>query len=235
MFGVGNHYVEDVGCFRGKKALEGRPNFFRFGDPFGGHAKALADGEIIRENLLGIFRIAEEGVAAVTGEEAVFPLDNHSEVLIIDDDRLSGDIFGNGSCQLLDVHKKRTVAVDIDDFTVGTGDFSTHGSGIAVSHGAKTGGGQETAGIMKVIELAGPHLVLADPGGDDGLPLGELAEFLDDLLRHDSAGDVGVGKRIFFAPTLDFLPPFLETFWQVGVGTLGEKLIEVLQGKPDIG
>ena len=88
---------------------------------------------------------------------------------------------------------------------------------------------------MEVIELACPHLVLADARGNNGLPLGELAEFLDDLLRHDSSRDVGVGERIFFAPTLDFLPPFLETFWQVGVGTLGEKLIEVLQGKPDIG
>ena len=88
---------------------------------------------------------------------------------------------------------------------------------------------------MKVIELAGPHLVLADPSGDDGLPLGELAEFLDDLLWHDSAGDVGVGKRIFFPPNLDFLAPFLETFRQVRVGTLGEKLIQVLQRKPDIG
>ena len=82
--------------------------------------------------------------------------------------------------------------------------------------------------MMEIIELARPHLVLADARRDDGFPSGEFAEFLDDLLRHDSAGDVRVGKRIFFSPNLDFLPPFLEAFWQVGVGTLGEKLIQVL-------
>ena len=235
MFGVGNHHVENIGGFGGEKALKSRPDFFRFGDAFGGHAEALADGEIIRKYFLGVFRVAQESVAAVAGEETIFPLDDHSEVLVINDDRLGRDVFGNGSCQLLDVHKKRTVAVDIDDFAVGAGNLGADGSGIAVSHGAKTGGGQETAGIMKVIELAGPHLVLADPSGDDGLPLGELAEFLDDLLWHDSAGDVGVGKRIFFPPNLDFLAPFLETFRQVRVGTLGEKLIQVLQRKPDIG
>ena len=58
VFGVGNHYVEDVGRFRGKKSLQGGPNFFRFCDPFGGHAKALADGKIIRKDFLGVFWVA---------------------------------------------------------------------------------------------------------------------------------------------------------------------------------
>ncbi len=89
--------------------------------------------------------------------------------------------------------------------------------------------------MMEVIKLASPHLVLADARRDDGFPLGEFAEFLNDLLWHDPTGDVRVGKRIFFPPNLDFLPPFLETFRQVRVGTLGEKLIQVLQRKPDIG
>ena len=35
-------------------------------------------------------------MASVTGEKAVFPLHNHSEVLVIDDDRLGGDVFGDG-------------------------------------------------------------------------------------------------------------------------------------------
>ncbi len=78
MFGVGDHDVEDVGGFRGEKALKGGPNFFRFGDAFGRYAEALADGEIIRKDFLGVFRVAEEGVASVAGEEAVLPLDDHS-------------------------------------------------------------------------------------------------------------------------------------------------------------
>ena len=228
MFGVGDHHVENVGGFRGEKALKGRPNFFRFGDAFGGDAESLADGQVIRKNLLGILGVAEEGVAPVTGEEAIFPLNDHSEVLVIDDDRLGGNVFGHGSGEFLNVHQEGSVSVDIDDFAVGAGHLGADGCRITVSHGTESGGSQETTGMMEVVELAGPHLVLADPGGDDGFPLGEFTEFLDDLLRHDSSGDVGVGKRIFFPPTFDFLPPFLEAFRQVGVGALGKKLVEVL-------
>ena len=228
VFGVGNHHVENVGGFGGEKALKGRPDFFRFGDALGRNAESLADGQVIGKNLLGILGVAEEGVAPVTREEAIFPLHNHSEVLVINDDRLGGDVFGYGGGEFLDVHQEGAVAVDIDDFAVGAGHLGTHGGGITVSHGTESGGSQETTGMMEVVELAGPHLVLADPGGDDGFPLGEFTELLDDLLRHDSSGDVGVGKRIFSPPTLDFLPPFLEAFRQVGVGALGEKLVEVL-------
>ena len=174
-------------------------------------------------------------MAPVTGEEAIFPLHDHSEVLVIDDDRLGGDVFGHGGGKFLNIHQEGAVAVDINDFAVGAGHLGADGCGIAISHGAKSGRGEETTGMMEVVELAGPHLVLADPGGDDGFPLGEFTEFLDDLLRHDSSGDIRVGKGIFFPPTLDFFPPFLETFRQVGVGALGEKLVEVLQRKPDIG
>ena len=78
MFGIGNHHVENIGGFGGEKALKSRPDFFRFGNAFGGHAEALADREIIRKDFLGVFRVAEEGMAAVAGEEAVLPLDDHS-------------------------------------------------------------------------------------------------------------------------------------------------------------
>jgi hypothetical protein len=40
-------------------------------------------------------------------------------------------------------------------------------------------------GIAEVEVLGGPHLVLADAGGDDGLALGELVERLDDVLGLD--------------------------------------------------
>ena len=215
--------------------MKSRPDFLRFGDAFGRNAESLADGQVIGKNLLGILGVAEEGVASVAGEEAVFPLHDHSEVLVIDDDGLGGNVFGHGGGELLNVHEEGAVAVDVDDLAVGAGHLGADGGGIAVAHGDETCGGQETAGMMEVVELARPHLVLTDPGGDDGFALGQAAELLDHLLGHDPAGYGRVGKRVFLSPALDFFPPFLETFGQVGVGALGEKLVEVPQRKPDIG
>ena len=44
VFGVRNHDVEDVGGFRGEKALEGGADLFGLGDAFRGDPEALADG-----------------------------------------------------------------------------------------------------------------------------------------------------------------------------------------------
>ncbi len=42
--------------------------------------------------------------------------------------------------------------------------------------------------------LCGPHLVLADAGGDDGIAAGELVEQLDGGLRHDDLVHVALEK-----------------------------------------
>jgi len=80
-------------------------------------------------------------MAAVAGEEAIFPLHDHSEVLVVDNDRLGGDVFGNGGGEFLDVHQEGAVSINVDDFAVGAGNLSAHGGGVAVSHRAKSGGG----------------------------------------------------------------------------------------------
>ena len=96
MFGVGNHDVEDVGGFRGEKALKRGADLFGLGDALRGDPEALADGQIVGKNRFWGVGIAEKCVASVTGKKAVFPLHNHSEVLVIDDDGLGGDVFGDG-------------------------------------------------------------------------------------------------------------------------------------------
>ena len=147
-------------------------------------------------------------MASVTGEEAIFPLYDHSEVLVIDDDGFGGNIFGDSGGQFLDVHEERAVAVDINDFAMGAGDFGAECGRVAVAHGAETCGGEEAAGVVEVIELSRPHLVLANARGDDGFPFGEAAELLNNLLGHDAIGDGGVGEGILFTPDLDFFTPF---------------------------
>jgi len=207
--------------------LEGGADFFGFGDALRGDAEALADGEVIGKDSFWGVGIAEESVASVTGEEAIFPLYDHSEVLVIDDDGFGGNIFGDSGGQFLDVHKERAVAVDIDDFAMGAGDFGAEGGRVAVAHGAETCGGEKAAGVVEVVELSCPHLVLTDPRGDDGLSFGKAAELLNNLLGHDAIGDGGVGEGILFAPDLDFFPPFGEALGEVSMGPLGEEFIEV--------
>ena len=147
-------------------------------------------------------------MASVTGEEAIFPLYDHSEVLVIDDDGFGGNIFGDSGGQFLDVHEEGAVAVDIDDFAMGAGDFGAKRSRISVAHGAETCGGEEATGVVEVVELSCPHLVLTDARGNDGFPFGEATELLNNLLGHDAIGDGGIGEGILFAPHLDFFPPF---------------------------
>ena len=96
VFGVRNHDVEDVGGFRGEQALECRADLFRLCDALGGNPEALADRKVIRKDCRRGFGITQEGVTAVAGEEAIFPLHNHPKVLVIDDDGLGGDVFGDG-------------------------------------------------------------------------------------------------------------------------------------------
>ena len=137
VLGVGNHDIEYIGGFGSEEALEGGADFFGFGDALSGYAEALADGEVIRKNSFWRVGIAEESVASVTSEEAIFPLYDHSEVLVIDDDGFGGNIFGDSGGQFLDVHEERAVAVDIDNFAMGAGDFGPEGGRVSVAHGAE--------------------------------------------------------------------------------------------------
>jgi len=96
VFGIRNHDVEDVGGFRGEETLKRGADLFGLGDAFRGDPEALADRKVIGKNRFWGVGIAEKCVASVTGEKSVFPLYDHSEVLVIDDDRLGGDVFGDG-------------------------------------------------------------------------------------------------------------------------------------------
>lgn len=111
-------------------------------------------------------------MTSVTGEEAIFPLDDHSKVLVINDDGFGRNIFGDSGGQFLDVHEEGAVSVDIDDFAMGAGDFGPEGGRVAIAHGAESCGGEKATGVVEVVELSCPHLVLTDARGDDGFSFG---------------------------------------------------------------
>ena len=69
----------------------------------------------------------------------------------------------------------------------GAGDLGADGGGKAVTHGAEAARGDEVTGLHEVVKLGGPHLVLPNLGGDDGVAVGDLVYLLADVLRHEFA------------------------------------------------
>ena len=54
----------------------------------------------------------------------------------------------------------------------------------------KPGAGQKLAREFELVILAGPHLVLAHAGGDDGLAFGQFIQHLNRHLRQDHLAGV---------------------------------------------
>jgi hypothetical protein len=88
---------------------------------------------------------------------------------------LAGNVFSDGRRQFLDIHDETSVAIDIDHFafwgTLPWRPLPPDNRSPSIPVQQKSG---RTARILKIIELAGPHLVLADTGGQDRLSLGQF-------------------------------------------------------------
>ena len=92
----------------------------------------------------------------------------------------------------------------MDHALVGVADFGADGGSEAESHGAETAGGQQLSGIIEMEVLDGPHLMLSDVGGNDGILRADPRDGGKDLLRVQGRSAVrvfrfrGIGKYEFF-------------------------------------
>ena len=59
-------------------------------------------------------------------EKAIFPLDHHAEVLVVDEQHFDRQFLAERASELLDVHQEAPVAVDIDNELVRIGYLSAH-------------------------------------------------------------------------------------------------------------
>ena len=100
--------------------------------------------------------------------EEVLPLCHHALFFVVEDDDFHVDAELRGGGELGHGHVEGGVAVDIDDEGGWSSDFGADGGGEAEAHGPEPAGGDEGAGLTPAVVLGGPHLVLADAGGDDG-------------------------------------------------------------------
>src|SRR5262245_61305463 len=146
VLGVRGDHVEDVGGPGRQHALQGGLEVPPVDNPLAGDVEAGADPHVVGVNLRAVVRVAEVSVAAVAFVEVVLPLHDHAEVLVVEDDRLGGNLLDVRRGQLLDVHQERTVAVDIDHFLVRMGNLDAQRRRIPKAHRAQSGTGDELAG-----------------------------------------------------------------------------------------
>jgi len=88
-------------------------------------------------------------------------------------------------------------------------------------------------GVVEVIILSGPHLVLTDLGGHDGLALGDLIEFFYDILGLDPVC-LPVGQWFGAFPFFDLIQPWFPFFLQVAKIRLGKHGVQLFQSGPAV-
>ena len=81
-------------------------------------------------------------VGPVAGHEPIFPLDDHAQMLIVQQQHFDRQILAVAGGQFLDIHLKTAVAIDIDDQGVRMGGLGAHRGGQTESHRSQPGTGQ---------------------------------------------------------------------------------------------
>ena len=94
---------------------------------------------------------------------------------------------------------------------VGTGDLGADRRRQAEAHRPEAAGVDPATRLVEAVVLRGPHLVLADVGGDDRVALGRPVHRLDHELGLDLAVLAGlVDERVLLLPAAQLLPPGVE-------------------------
>ena len=88
--------------------------------------------------------------------EAVFPLHDHAEMLVVEHDHLDRQLFAVKRGQLLDVHEKTAVAVDVDDQPIGKGGLGAHRGRKAITHRPQPARGDPGARVLEASPLRRP-------------------------------------------------------------------------------
>ena len=148
-------------------------------------------------------------VSSATGHKPVFPLHNHSKVLIVQQQNFNRQALAMKSGQFLDVHLERAVSVDVDNQSVWMSCLNAHRSRQAEAHGSQTRTAQPAAGFVELVELSRPHLMLAHAHGDVSVSVASLAaQFVNRVLLLNGIACVVVSQRKLGLPTGNLMIPF---------------------------
>ena len=178
-------------------------------DTFGTQAdgvEAVRELHEVRQCRTVAFRIA-------TAVQQFLPLTHHSHVLVVQDEHLHRQPVLRQRAHLLDVHQHGCLAGDVDHQRLGMCHLHAHRRRQAVAHRAETTTGHPMVRLLEVEMLRGPHLMLADLGGDEDLLANRPRQFiepLDSVLRLDDRAGRHVlaeFQAVLRAPRIDLAPP----------------------------
>ena len=184
--------------------LERGNDLFGFGGPQSDGPVGLGQlDEVRRDSLHG-----GGGIALFI--EQFLPLPDHPEIAVVQDRHLDRKLILDHRGQFLGIHLKAAVSCNVNHEPVREGHLGAHGRREAVSHRPQSPGGEEGPGLGEMIVLGGPHLVLSDLCRDDGLPLGQLVDLLNDELGFDRIFLLLVIEIVDGPPSFDLMVPFFE-------------------------
>ena len=128
--------------------------------------------------LFGVGEAIEFNRAEAVVVEERLPLAHHAEIAVVHHDDLDGQGVRGDGCEFRDGHLEAAIAADGEHEFIGAGHLSAERGGEPEAHGAESAGVDPEMRLVEADQLRGPHLVLADVGGDDGLAAGEPIDFV---------------------------------------------------------
>ena len=155
------------------------------------------------------FRITNKRMPAIALVKTVLPLHHHAQMLIVENHSLNGNFLRMKRRQLLYIHRKTAIAININNQRVGKRQLRSQRSGQTKTHRPQTARREPTARLIKRIKLRRPHLVLPHPCGYNSLPLRHLIERLNRILGQNNIFHILVIEGIFLAPRFNIVTPDL--------------------------
>jgi len=194
-------HVQEVGSLRGQAFGKRRVERVALLHLRGLPAETARHGHEIRH--AGVV-----AVAVALAMDQLLPLPHHAHVRVVAQHQLHRRAVLARRGELLDVHQHGGIAADADDELFRMRDLRADGGGQAIAHRAGAARGQPALGPLEAEVLGGPHLVLADVGGDDGIAATQLCvQAAHQGLRSDAGAVVVETQTVLRAPGADLLPP----------------------------
>src|ERR1017187_6820159 len=223
-------HIEQVGAGFVDRLFERGGEFPRLVD--GAAFKAVGGGE-----LFGVGEGVElHGAEAVVVEERL-PLADHAEMTVVHDDDLDRQAVAGDGGEVRDGHLEAAIAAEGENELIGAGHLRADGGRKPEAHGAEAAGVDPEAGFVEAAELGGPHLVLADVRGDDGVAAGEAVDFGHEVLGLDLGIAGGRVVGVLFFPCADLMPPGAAGGTARGIGlggSFGEEFGELDEDAFDV-
>ena len=131
VFLVGGHHVQQEGAVFVDHTLDRAVQVFFVFDPLGCDFEAFCNRDEVREHQVagrGLhvmrsihgLRVPDVCVTPIPFVEAILPLYNHTQMLVVENDHFDRDLLGIECSEFLDVHHKGTVTINIHDELVRT-------------------------------------------------------------------------------------------------------------------